>query len=71
MVISLIALVLIPDKTPLTPNPNLTSPTSRVIRDSILSDLGGNGGLLLRTIQTALNEEILNRRSSRWNLPNF
>ena len=47
------------DRTPLTPNPNLTNPAGRVIRDSILSDLGGNGVyFVFRTIQTALNEEI-------------
>ena len=47
------------DKTTLTPNPNLTSPSGRVIRDSILSDLDGKGMyFVFRTIQTALNEEI-------------
>jgi hypothetical protein len=48
------------DYIPLSPNPSLTDPATTVVRDSLTSDLDGKGiRFVFRTIQTALNEEIV------------
>ena len=49
------------DPAPLIPHPNITDPDAADIKDSILSDLQGNGvSFIFRTIQLALDESIKN-----------
>jgi hypothetical protein len=48
------------DYIPLSSNPSLTDPSTTIVRDSLISDLGGKGiRFVFRTIQPALNEEIV------------